>query len=554
MENIVVTLENQIKTALDQFIDHQNQQPSKNLSVNIERPKNTEHGDFATNIAFQVSKEYSVSPMQAAESISQYIDTENLIESFEVTPPGFINLIINKKWLQSQVNQIRKASFTFGDSNIGNDSKIQVEYVSVNPTGILHIGHARGAIIGDTISNVLSNNGFNVIDEYYLNDSGKQIDKFNQSVKIRYQQLFDINVDLPEDSYSGEDIIEIAKQIKDEHSDKFLTPNLENEMNSLAHNLIIGKISDSLEQLDIHFDTWFSEKSLFNDGQFQKCLEEFEKQNLLINRDGAKWLATTKLGEEKDNVIIRSDSTPTYFSTDIAYHFDKFLIRKFNQVINVWGADHQGQIPRLNSALSALNIDTKNLKFILVQMVRFKKGEISEKLSKRLGTAIPLNDLVEEIGADACRFMFLYRSHDSQLEFDLDLATSQSSENPVYSVQYAYARTCSILENAKSIEMDLNPSNLAYLNSDFEISLIHKMLDLYDVIEVVIKNLEPHHLAHYSTDLASAFHVFYQHCRVISGDPQEIAITNARLQLVDATRIVLKKCLDLMGISAPEKM
>ncbi len=554
MENIVVTLENQIKTALDQFIDHQNQQPSKNLSVNIERPKNTEHGDFATNIAFQVSKEYSVSPMQAAEEISQYIDTENLIESFEVTPPGFINLIINKKWLQSQVNQIRKASFTFGDSNIGNNSKIQVEYVSVNPTGILHIGHARGAIIGDTISNVLSNNGFNVIDEYYLNDSGKQIDKFNQSVKIRYQQLFDINVDLPEDSYSGEDIIEIAKQIKDEHSDKFLTPNLENEMNSLAHNLIIGKISDSLEQLDIHFDTWFSEKSLFNDGQFQKCLEEFEKQNLLINRDGAKWLATTKLGEEKDNVIIRSDSTPTYFSTDIAYHFDKFLIRKFNQVINVWGADHQGQIPRLNSALSALNIDTKNLKFILVQMVRFKKGEISEKLSKRLGTAIPLNDLVKEIGADACRFMFLYRSHDSQLEFDLDLATSQSSENPVYSVQYAYARTCSILENAKSIEMDLNPSNLAYLNSNFEISLIHKMLDLYDVIEVVIKNLEPHHLAHYSTDLASAFHVFYQHCRVISDDPQEIAITNARLQLVDATRIVLKKCLDLMGISAPEKM
>ena len=554
MENIVVTLKNQIKTALDQFIDHQNQQPSKNLSVNIERPKNTEYGDFATNIAFQVSKEYSVSPMQAAESISQYIDTENLIESFEVTPPGFINLIINKKWLQSQVNQIRKASCTFGDSNIGNDSKIQVEYVSVNPTGVLHIGHARGAIIGDTISNVLSNNGFNVIDEYYLNDSGKQIDKFNQSVKIRYQQLFDINVDLPEDSYSGEDIIEIAKQIKDEHSDKFLTPNLENEMNSLAHNLIIGKISDSLEQLDINFDTWFSEKSLFNDGQFQKCLEEFEKQNLLINRDGAKWLATTKLGEEKDNVIIRSDSTPTYFSTDIAYHFDKFLIRKFNQVINVWGADHQGQIPRLNSALSALNIDTKNLKFILVQMVRFKKGEISEKLSKRLGTAIPLNDLVEEIGADACRFMFLYRSHDSQLEFDLDLATSQSSENPVYSVQYAYARTCSILENAKSIEMDLNPSNLAYLNSDFEISLIHKMLDLYDVIEVVIKNLEPHHLAHYSTDLASAFHVFYQHCRVISDDPQEIAITNARLQLVDATRIVLKKCLDLMGISAPEKM
>ena len=554
MENIVVTLENQIKTALDKFIATQNKELSKKFYINIERPKNSDHGDFATNIAFQVSKEYSVSPMQAAESISDFIDTSHLIERLEVTQPGFINLIINKQWIQSQVNQIREASFTFGDSNIGKDSKIQVEYVSVNPTGILHIGHARGAIIGNTISNVLSNNGFNVLDEYYLNDSGKQIDKFNQSVKIRYQQLFNINVDLPEDSYSGEDIVEIAKQIKDDHSDKFLDPNLDNELSSLAHNLIISKISHSLDQLDIRFDNWFSEKSLFNDGQFKKCLDEFEKQNLLINRDGAKWLQTTKLGEDKDNVILRSDSTPTYFATDIAYHFDKFFIRKFHQVINVWGADHQGQIPRLNSVLSALNIDTKNLKFILVQMVRFKKGEISEKLSKRLGTAIPLNDLVEEIGADACRFMFLYRSPDSQLEFDLDLATSQSSENPVYSVQYAHARTCSILENAKNLEMDLNPSNLSSLNSSFEISLIHKMLDLFDVIEVVIKNLEPHHLAHYSTDLASEFHAFYQHCRVISEDPKETELMNARLQLVDATRIVLKKCLNLMGISAPEKM
>ena len=554
MKNIVVTLENQIKTALDKFIETQCKKLSKNLKVSIERPKNRSYGDFSTNIAFHLSKEYAASPVEIAQTISSFIDNKSLIESSKVTAPGFINLVINKQWLKSQVNEIREASSSFGDSNIGNNSNVQVEYVSVNPTGVLHIGHARGAVIGDTISNVLSKNKFNVIDEYYLNDSGKQIEKFNESVKIRYQQLFNINAELPEDSYTGEDIIDVAKQIKNDHFDKFLSGNLNNELELIAHNIIVTKISNSLSELGIHFDNWFSEKSLFNNGQFQTCLDQFEKQNLLIDREGAKWLETTKLGQEKDNVILRSDSTPTYFSTDIAYHFDKFSIRNFDQVINVWGADHQGQIPRLNSALSALNIDTKNLKFILVQMVRFKKGEISEKLSKRLGTAIPLSDLVDEIGADACRFMFLYRSPDSQLEFDLDLATSQSSENPVYSVQYAHARTCGILQNAKNIGHNLNPSNLGKLNSSFEISLIHKMLDFHEMIRVVIKTLEPHHLAHYSTDLASDFHTFYQHCRVISDDPTEFELTNARLQLVDATRIVLKKCLDLMGISAPKKM
>ena len=532
--------------------------PRTNISdAAIERPQNTDHGDFATSLPLKLASDMKMSPMVIAEILSRHLPNESIISASQVAPPGFLNLTLDPKWLFSQIHLIRNAKTAYGNLNLSKRKKIQIEYVSANPTGRLHVAHARGAVIGSALANILKAAGHTVEQEYYLNDAGNQIEKFNKSLLVRYKQIAGLDIELPEDSYPGEDISDVAKTIWDEEGDRYLQldeSEAEISIGSKGIPKMIEGIKEDLESLRVQFDEWFSETSLYKQGQFETCMKSLNNKGLTTDRDGAKWLVSTKLGEEKDNVLIRTSGTPTYFASDIAYHFNKFHQRNFAEVIDVWGADHQGQIGRLRSALDALEIDSTKLKIILVQMVRFKKGETSEKLSKRKGNVIPLIDLVNEIGVDACRFLFLSRSNESQLEFDLDLAKQQSSENPVYYVQYGHARICSILRLAEERNIDFSNGDVSILGDPTELSLINKMLELPDVIETSVVNLEAHHLPHYSMELATAFHSFYQNCRVVSSEKSDLPISKARLLLVDAARLVLGRCLKLMNMTAPDKM
>ena len=532
--------------------------PRTNISdAAIERPQNTDHGDFATSLPLKLASDMKMSPMVIAEILSGHLPKESIISASQVAPPGFLNLTLDPKWLFSQIHLIRNSKTSYGNLNLSKRKKIQIEYVSANPTGRLHVAHARGAVIGSALANLLKAAGHTVEEEYYLNDAGNQIEKFNKSLLVRYKQIAGLDIELPEDSYPGEDISDVAKTIWDEEGDRYLQldeSEAEISIGSKGIPKMIEGIKEDLESLRVQFDEWFSETSLYTQGQFETCMKSLKNKGLTTDRDGAKWLISTKLGEEKDNVLIRTSGTPTYFASDIAYHFNKFHQRNFAEVIDVWGADHQGQIGRLRSALDALEIDSTKLKIILVQMVRFKKGETSEKLSKRKGNVIPLIDLVNEIGVDACRFLFLSRSNESQLEFDLDLAKQQSSENPVYYVQYGHARICSILRLAEERNIDFSSGDVSILRDPTELSLINKMLELPDVIETSVGNLEAHHLPHYSMELATAFHTFYQNCRVVSSEKCDLPISKARLLLVDAARLVLGRCLQLMNMTAPDKM
>ena len=532
--------------------------PRTNISdAAIERPQNTDHGDFATSLPLKLASDMKMSPMVIAEILSRHLPKESIISASQVAPPGFLNLTLDPKWLFSQIHLIRNAKTAYGNLNLSKRKKIQIEYVSANPTGRLHVAHARGAVIGSALANLLKAAGHTVEEEYYLNDAGNQIEKFNKSLLVRYKQIAGLDIELPEDSYPGEDISDVAKTIWDEEGDRYLQldeSEAEISIGSKGIPKMIEGIKEDLESLRVQFDEWFSETSLYTQGQFETCMKSLKNKGLTTDRDGAKWLISTKLGEEKDNVLIRTSGTPTYFASDIAYHFNKFHQRNFAEVIDVWGADHQGQIGRLRSALDALEIDSTKLKIILVQMVRFKKGETSEKLSKRKGNVIPLIDLINEIGVDACRFLFLSRSNESQLEFDLDLAKQQSSENPVYYVQYGHARICSILRLAEERNIDFSNGDVSILGDPTELSLINKMLELPDVIETSVGNLEAHHLPHYSMELATAFHTFYQNCRVVSSEKCDLPISKARLLLVDAARLVLGRCLKLMNMTAPDKM
>ena len=524
--------------------------------IAVERPQNPEHGDYASSLPLKLAKPLKKNPIEIANVLAKYLKKDGIFEDVVVANPGFLNFVLSRKWLQDQVDQMLSDPESYGVTNAGKGKKIQVEYISANPTGRLHVAHARGAVIGSTLANVLKSAGFEVEQEYYLNDAGAQIDKFNRSLVARYMQSLGNDVELPEDSYPGEDVIAVAEKIRDSSSDNYDTddPGALSDLGKAGIQLMIEGIKEDIESLRIDFDNWFSEKSLFENGQFEKCIGLLKEMGYVGDRDGATWLLNSNLGEEKDNVLIRSNGTPTYFSTDIAYHYDKFIQRKFDTVIDVWGADHQGQVPRLKSAMKMLGSDPDNLEMILVQMVRFKKGETIEKLSKREGNIVPLIELVSEIGADACRFMFLSRSHETQLDFDLDLAKKQSSENPVYYIQYGHARICSILDLAVEKKINYSNGSVYMLSHESEIQLINKILELPSVIDAIADTYEVHHLPHYSLELATAFHNFYQNCRVISENEEDLGLSKARLKLCEATKLALVNCLELMGMSKPEKM
>ncbi len=522
--------------------------------ITIERPQNPEHGDYATNLPLRLARAISTNPMEIARELASFIPATEEIEKVIAAPPGFINFTLKDSWLASQVNTILESGETFGNSTYGKGSSVQVEFVSINPTGPLHVGHGRGAILGSTLVNVLAASGYRVEKEYYFNDAGSQMDAFKQSLYARYLQSLGIEKELPANGYHGSYMIDIAKDIIAEHGDKFrhLPENdAVVQVGELGMQKVMNQIKEELKLLRVDYDVWFSEQSLYRNGQYKKVLELLRKDKHLVDKEGATWFVSTALGEDKDNVVIRSDGSPTYFGADIAYHYNKFIERGFNRVINIWGADHQGHVSRLKAVVGALGIDPAQLQIIIHQMVTLKRGGELVRVSKRTGDIITLREVMDEVGIDACRYFFLARSANSQMDFDLELARKQSQDNPVYYIQYAHARIASIMRLAQERHINFHNGDVSHLTAPVELTLIRRLLQLPEIIEVVTTTLEPHHLAYYAQDLATVFHLFYRDCRVVTEDE---AMTKARLKLVRAVQIVLAKTLNLMSMTAPDKM
>ena len=522
--------------------------------VSIERPQNPEHGDYASSYPLKLARATGVNPLSIANEMVSLMAEGHDVADIAVAAPGFINFTLKKDWLACQVDSILTAGETYGNNDAGKGYRVQLEFVSVNPTGPLHVGHGRGAILGSVLANVLAAASFDVEKEYYINDAGAQIEAFYRSLHARYLQQFNIEAAMPTDGYLGSYMVDMAKEIIAEHGDRFVNlPEKEAvaELGRLGLDRMIGMIKEDLDLLRVVFDVWFSERSLYGNGQYQKVMSLLHKGGYIIEREGATWFVSTALGDDKDNVMVRGDGSPTYFASDIAYHYNKFIERKFDKVINIWGADHQGHVSRMKAVVCALGIEAKRLHIIIYQMVTLRRGEEIVRLSKSSGDIVTLREVIEEVGADACRFFFLSRSADSQMDFDLELAKKQSQENPVYYVQYAHARIASILRLAQSKGIDYSTGDVSLLQSESELTLIRQMLRLPEIVEIIVHTSEPHHLTYYAQDLATVFHSFYKQCRVVS---QDEALTKARLKLVEATRIVLAKTLHLMGITAPEKM
>lgn len=532
-------------------------------AIEVLRPKQAGHGDYSTNVAMVTAAALrksgaSSNPRAIAEIIAAHIPVDGLIGRVEIAGPGFINIHLSERWLQQQVNAIIAAGDAFGAIDIGRGAYWQVEFLSANPTGPVHYGGARNAVLGDSLANVLEAAGYRVQREFYVNDAGNQFNIFAATLYARYAQLWGCDEAIPEDGYAGEYMIGYAQTIVEQHGDRFLHMDRNaaiGEIRELSKELVLASLQDEVGKLGIRYDRWFSEQSLYDSGLVYEVLDKLRARGNIGERDGAIWFLASKYPKvDKDEVVIRSNGMPTYFASDIAYHYDKFVVRGFDHVVNIWGVDHQGHVPRMAAVMAALGLDPSRLTIVLHGLVKLIRNGEEVKLSKRRGTLITIGDVVDEVGADAVRFNLLTRGPESTIEFDLDLAAQASWDNPVCYVQYSHARICSLLSNAES--KGLTPQSESDLSSllthEVEIGLIKKLLELEEQIELTVEKLSPHNLTHYATDLAKIFNAFYRDCRVV--DPAEPTLSAARLQLSQAARIGLKKTLQLLGISAPESM
>ncbi|MBI2936384.1 MAG: arginine--tRNA ligase, partial [Chloroflexi bacterium] len=514
----------------------------------VERPQNLSHGDFASSLPLKLARSLRMNPMRIAEALLPLIAQGEEIDRMDVAPPGFINFFLKPSWLRSQADTVLAAGTRLGEVDIGRGQKVQIEFVSVNPTGPIHVGHTRSAVLGSTLANVLRAAGYAVTREYYVNDAGSQMDLFYASLLARYRELLGQLAELPANGYVGRYLIDLAKEIVASEGDRFLSLSHEEAMKQLGAlglRKMLDAIREDLARIGVEFDVWFSEQSLFANSLYDKTVALLDQGGYLVQREGATWFTSPSLGDDKDSVMVRSSGAPTYFASDAAYHYNKFAVRGFHKVVNIWGADHQGHVNRVKAVVEALGIDPQRLHIIINQLVTLKRGGETVRASKRTGDLVTLRELVDEVGPDACRYFFLARSPESQMEFDLELAVRQSQENPVYYIQYAHARIAGILRNAKERGLDFRDGDAQLLVAPEEIDLLRKLLMLPELVETMAQRLEPHHLPHYTLELATAFHWFYDQCRVITEDE---ALTRARLKLVETTRIVLAKCLDLMGM------
>lgn len=523
----------------------------------LEVPKEKTHGDFATNVAMQLTRIAKQNPRQIAEQIIANLqkDKANIAEA-EIAGPGFINFKMNKVYLYPVIENVQKLGGRYGATNVGQGLKVQVEFVSANPTGSLHLGHARGAAVGDVLCNVLDLAGYDVSREYYINDAGNQVVNLAKSIEARYLQALGQEAEMPEDGYFGEDIKGFAADLAAEEGDRLLSlPEDERRAYFRTYGLKkeLDKIKRDLGRFGVHFDNWFSETSIYEDNLIPPVLQELRDNGHIYEEEGATWLNTTPLGDDKNRVLIKNDGSFTYLTPDIAYHRNKFG-RGFERLINIWGADHHGYIPRMKAAMTALGFESDRLVVLIAQMVSlFQNGE-KVKMSKRTGKAVTMEDLMDEVGVDPIRYFFAMRSMDSHLDFDMDLAVSQSNENPVFYVQYAHARICSIFRQAEEQNIQVLPLekvDLSQLTSEAEFDLLRKMGELPEEIAIAADQYAPHRLIRYVYELASQFHSYYRGHYVITDDA---ALTQARLALLGALRITLANTLRVVGVSAPERM
>ncbi len=521
-------------------------------TVVLETPKDTLHGDYATNMAMQLTRIAKKSPRTIAEQLINHFDkTKAFIAKIEIAGPGFINFYMDNSYLTNLIPTVLQAGESYGKTNIGTGQKVLVEFVSANPTGSLHLGHARGAAYGDSLCNILFAAGYDVSREYYINDAGNQINNLTKSVESRYFQALGLTKEMPEDGYFGQDIIELGKQIAKENADSFVQIDEQvrlKQLRSLGLKFELEKLKTDLDAFRVAFDVWFSESTLYDGEKIENVLAMLRENGHIYESEGATWFQATTFGDEKDRVLIKQDNSYTYIVPDIAYHQDK-LNRGFEKLINVWGADHHGYIPRMKAAIQALGYDKDTLEVEIIQLVRLiKNGEVV-KMSKRTGKAITMRDLIEEIGLDAVRYFFVMRSSDTHLDFDMDLAVSQSNENPVYYAQYAHARVCSILRQA---EENFDHPDFSHIQSEKEIELLKKIGEFPNTVSEAALKRAPHRITSYIFELASTLHSFYNAEKVLDSD--NVEKSRARLSLMKAVQITLKNALTLISVSAPEKM
>ena len=523
--------------------------------VFLEVPPEKSFGDYATNFAMQAARTLKANPRKIAEAVVARLQFRWL-DRAEIAGPGFINFYLKPDWLHELLQEILAVGDNFGNTQTGGKQKIQIEFVSANPTGPLHVGHGRGAAFGSALANLMAAAGYDVQKEFYINDAGNQIDNLALSVEARYLELLGQSIEFPEEGYHGRDIIDTAQRIIDNAGSRYLlmAPTERREVfKQIALDEKLAALKEDLESFGVTFDVWFSERSLFENDAVTTVCTQLREEGHAYDKDGAFWLRSTAFGDDKDRVIIRDNGIPTYFASDIAYHDNKFR-RGFERVINIWGADHHGYIPRMKAAMEALGYDPNRLEVLILQMVSLYQGGELVKMSKRTGQGVTLTELIEEVGRDAARYFFIMRSLDSQLDFDLDLAKSHSNENPVYYVQYAHARISSIFRQMTEAGISLDDSNnadLSRLSTEFELELIRKLGDYPEEITAAARDRAPHRIARYAHELAGLFHSFYNGCRVLGVEPE---LTTARLALVKATRHVLRHSLGLLGVEAPEKM
>ena len=560
-----------------------NEMPSK---IRIDHTKDNSHGDYATNIALMLSKQAKMSPVELAKIIIDQFEQKNFIKKIEIAGPGFINFFISQESSSSIVNEILVQAASYGCSDIGQGKKVLLEYVSANPTGPLHVGHGRGAAYGATVSNLLRNAGFIVDNEYYVNDAGRQMDILTVSIYLRYLTICGEDLRFPDNGYQGQYINDIAQGIYETSGQKFhlksdlvfenvcrdgteggdkevhIDQLIEKAKSILGDGFkavfevgiesILSGIKNDLAEFGVVFEKWFSEQSLIDSGLSESCISKLKDSKNLYEKDGALWFKTTNYGDEKDRVVVRDNGNHTYFASDIAYHLEK-LDRGYDKIINVWGADHHGYIPRVKASIEALGHNSDKLEILLVQFANLYRGGSKVQMSTRSGSFVTLEDLRAEVGNDAARFFYILRKSEQHMDFDLDLAKSKTNENPVYYIQYAHARICSVFKQAdeKELELDVSQANLSLLTEETEKDILRELSRFRSVLESSAIQYEPHQLAYYLRDLSNHFHSYYNACKFIVDDKN---LTQSRLALINATQQILKNGLSILGVGAPESM
>lgn len=527
-------------------------------AFNTEIPADSKNGDVSTNAAMVCARPFRNNPRKIAEAIVSKIDLNgSYFARCEVAGPGFINFFYSPEWYATVVATVLEQKEKYGETDLGAGKSVLVEFVSANPTGPMHIGNARGGAIGDCLASVLEKAGYEVAREFYINDAGNQIEKFKTSLEVRYLQIYKPETELPEDAYKGQDIIDHANAFNEIYGDKYVNADSEERRQALCDFALpknIQKLHDDLGKYRIQYDKWFNESTLHKDGSVQRVIEQLKASGHTYEKDGALWFKTTEFGDEKDRVLVRENGVPTYLVPDIAYHYNKLAVRKFDKAVDIFGADHHGYIARIKASMTALGVDADRLDIVIMQMVNLVRNGEKYKLSKRSGKAITLSTLLDEIPIDAARFFFNLREPNSHFDFDLDLAVSQTSQNPVYYVQYAHARICSVLKkmNKEGIEVkSLDKAALSVLTAPEEQEMIKHLATLPNVINEAAKAYDPAKVTKYVIDLATMYHKFYNNCRIMGEDE---SVMQARLSLSLAVKQVIKNILDMLKITCPESM